>query len=133
MKFLAFEGELTEDQKKNTQTWVNALRSGEFKQAQSALCKGDSYCCLGVASEIQKIPKEGIAYCFPDGIISSISPSMDWFIKTYGWHYDSIYFEDEGMKNCIGLYEINDRLEWTFDQIADLIETVYLKRQDFNA
>lgn len=29
--------------------WVKALRSGEYKQGQIKLQKGDEYCCLGVA------------------------------------------------------------------------------------
>lgn len=42
---------------KNIQTWVRALRSGEYKQTQEALCtftpgKGDAFCCLGVAADV---------------------------------------------------------------------------------
>lgn len=32
--------------------WVEALRSGEYKQGRGSLCKGDSYCCLGVLCEV---------------------------------------------------------------------------------
>lgn len=135
MKFLAFEDELTEDQKKNTQAWVDALRSKDFKQAQKMLFNGnDSYCCLGVACEIQEIPKESlIHYRFPDGASSSVAPPSDWFEETYGWKIDQGFFDKKGNLNVVSLYQINDDWEWTFEQIADLIETVYLKRQDFNA
>lgn len=33
--------------------WVEALKSKIFKQGNGVLCHDDSYCCLGVLSEIQ--------------------------------------------------------------------------------
>lgn len=48
----------TAQQTKNLRTWIRALRSGKYKQAQEALCthnpvKGtDAYCCLGVAADV---------------------------------------------------------------------------------
>ncbi len=32
--------------------WVDALRSGKYKQTRSALRYGDAYCCLGVACDV---------------------------------------------------------------------------------
>jgi hypothetical protein len=32
--------------------WVQALRSGRFRQGRRYLRKGDQYCCLGVACEL---------------------------------------------------------------------------------
>ncbi len=32
--------------------WVDALRSGKYKQTKSALRQGDYYCCLGVACDV---------------------------------------------------------------------------------
>lgn len=32
--------------------WVEALRSGTFRQGSFYLCHKDAYCCLGVANEI---------------------------------------------------------------------------------
>lgn len=34
------------------QKWLDALRSGEYKQAKSALRNGDGYCCLGVLCDL---------------------------------------------------------------------------------
>lgn len=34
------------------QKWVAALRSGEFEQCKGTLRMGDSFCCLGVLSEL---------------------------------------------------------------------------------
>jgi len=38
--------------------WLEALRSGEFKQTTGTLRAGDSYCCLGVACEVAR--REGL-------------------------------------------------------------------------
>lgn len=35
--------------------WVEALRSGKYKQGQASLRRGDSYCCLGVLADISKL------------------------------------------------------------------------------
>ena len=32
--------------------WVAALRSGEYSQCRSVLRRGDSFCCLGVLSDL---------------------------------------------------------------------------------
>jgi hypothetical protein len=39
----------------NARKWVEALRSGEFKQAQRKLRRSDgTFCCLGVACELYR-------------------------------------------------------------------------------
>lgn len=38
--------------KENIQKWVDALRSGKYKQTQNQLKTTDGYCCLGVYCEI---------------------------------------------------------------------------------
>ena len=32
--------------------WVDALKSGEYKQGTEYLCAGDRYCCLGVLCDL---------------------------------------------------------------------------------
>lgn len=32
--------------------WIEALKSGEYKQGKDQLCTGDAYCCLGVATHL---------------------------------------------------------------------------------
>jgi hypothetical protein len=34
--------------------WVDALRSGEYKQGQSRLRDGDTFCCLGVLCDLYR-------------------------------------------------------------------------------
>jgi hypothetical protein len=38
----------------NAKKWVEALRSGEFKQARERLRKDRAFCCLGVACELYR-------------------------------------------------------------------------------
>lgn len=40
--------------KENVKKFVDALRSGDFKQGRRALRSGDSFCCLGVACELYR-------------------------------------------------------------------------------
>lgn len=43
------------------QRWVEALRSGQYKQGQGCLKQNDAYCCLGVLCELhrQDFPGKG--------------------------------------------------------------------------
>lgn len=55
---------MVEPNKERIKLWVEALRSGKYKQAKGRLRQGEnSYCCLGVACEISNlgmwIPVEG--------------------------------------------------------------------------
>ena len=47
----------------NQLKWVEALESGEYKQATGVLFDGDGYCCLGVACHIAgasiQAPRDG--------------------------------------------------------------------------
>ena len=38
--------------------WVEALRSGQYKQAKGALCSPRGFCCLGVLLETLNVPRE---------------------------------------------------------------------------
>ena len=40
------------------QKWLNALRSGEYKQGYGGLCDGTQFCCLGVLAHIQGMSRE---------------------------------------------------------------------------
>lgn len=41
--------------KTNRKKWVEALRSGEYEQGTTYLCKDDKHCCLGVLCRAAKI------------------------------------------------------------------------------
>lgn len=125
--------------KENIRKWVDALRSGEFKQGTGRLRTGDSYCCLGVACEIAK--REGVDL----RTATSVRMVNDDEGSTETIHY----YDDQsgypptavgdwlgvgrrnphvGVANGVDLSatEANDTHLWDFAKIADGIENLYL-------
>jgi hypothetical protein len=58
--------------------WLAALRSGEYKQGRGTLCNAydNSYCCLGVLCETNKLEKDEsdslfVKYLTPNGKVES--------------------------------------------------------------
>lgn len=109
--------------------WVEALRSGEFKQAKGVLYDREhgSYCCLGVACFLAKkegvIPKQA-RWSIPAGcdtepalnLVDQFAPVKEWLGLR----------EAEGAFGAKidqkGLARMNDN-GCTFEEIADLIES----------
>ena len=122
----------SEQQKANRDKWVAALRSGEFEQTREVLVVKDddgkkSYCCLGVACALAI--REGIEEDFPDEVYEDwdqeLPPSIrDWL----GLQSNSgrLAKEIAGQEHLIGL---NDKANFTFTQIADVIESGKLRMQ----
>ena len=108
------------------QKWVAALRSGEYTQGQGSLKNAKSeYCCLGVLCSVAK--KEGLevvekyntkleSYTF-DGDRTFLPYSVrDWAQLSTEAPYVLV---GAGMER---LDHLNDSGDFSFDQIADLIE-----------
>jgi hypothetical protein len=121
--------------KENRRRWVEALRSGRYRQGHSVLRGGDdTYCCLGVACDI--IDPEGweggdvhegepcgcgdpgcwtnrldAAYAF-DGIDTEIPP---------GWILEQVAIS---RADAEVLATWNDAHDLTFEEIANHIEAV---------
>jgi hypothetical protein len=114
---------MTQEQRENNLKWIAALRSGRFTQGKDQLkCIGGitvQHCCLGVACEVMEIPSEGDVYRFPDMTMNKTPPS-GWFQEKFGLDYGVIQT----------LYTKNDDYGQSFNQIADYIETTYLKDHD---
>lgn len=74
--------------------WVEALRSGDYKQTRLRLQDKGGYCCLGVLHLVTETPLD----------------------------YESVYaMLSEGQAaKCMNL---NDNERWNFKQIAEYIET----------
>lgn len=118
----------------NAQKWVNALRSGKYEQGKSYLRakngNKEQFCCLGVACEIfrEEIggswkPNGGGTMAFVPSntrifhgqMIDAVLPHpvMQWFkLRLY-----------DGMFGRTSLAELNDQENYTFNQIADVIES----------
>ncbi len=100
----------------NRRRWVEALRSGEYRQAQNQLRRGNRYSCLGVACDILG--------------------SEDWipgeiWAKPRNWMYDhELYTLSDRMRAKLGLTDLqvqwvvimNDYHNSSFEEIADWIE-----------
>jgi hypothetical protein len=112
--------------------WVEALRSGEYRQAQGKLRKDEGYCCLGVLCEIAVI--KGIisserTYRYHDPeFVWSYGKDKDWYslpVEVKDWadvRDDLIPDEDCDLVDAIDhLIGLNDTGS-TFSEIADLIE-----------
>ena len=99
--------------------WLNALRSGDYKQTKSCLHKGDGFCCLGVLCDLYgkehnvewKLVDAGIYYEFQDK--KAILP-----LSVIEW----AGVEDDNPEICeTPLSRLNDT-GYTFNEIADIIE-----------
>lgn len=135
----AITHDLTGLEIENTKKLIAALRSGDYKQTKSVLKLGEKqcfHCCLGVGCEIMGVPNEisiGDVYKFSfREIEQSNLPSPNWWIVTYGWHWEfRMVSKMRPYKYEIGLHELNDK-GVSFNIIADIIETVVIKKENYN-
>lgn len=92
--------------------WVEALRSGEYKQCRGALFKKGAYCCLGVLREIA--PKE----------MRNSPGEQKGFLskKVRRWAGLNESNPIIGPHKRLNAVNCNDNLKMSFVEIADLIE-----------
>lgn len=109
----------------NARKWIEALRSGEFKQAQERLRTHKRFCCLGVACELYVREGgahgawEGWTWVGDDEKQGQVLPVdvMEWL----GLRTAAGYFERHGALET-SLAAKNDRGA-SFEEIADVIES----------
>lgn len=116
-----------EELKQHRKDFVAALRSGKYQQTIGALKDNLGYCCLGVACEVSgcvatprqtetgKYSYNTFTGILPDDISAGVLTrhAQEYFgFATSTGHY--------GLAN---LMKHNDQDHWSFDQIADLIES----------
>ena len=112
------------------QPWLDALRSGKYKQGHGALRRGDAFCCLGVMADL--LAKEENA-------------RYEWRIRDAGVHQPTFAIIERATGASSGgfpidmmrkitndtadlfyvmdkLVKMNDRDKCTFTEIADFIE-----------
>ena len=102
----------------NAKTWVEALRSGKYKQGTGQLRYEEEFCCLGVACDLYdasrwETDKDG-ELTFMDEMSVLPIKVMDWL----GLEYDDGAFNGDDNS----LVTMNDRGK-TFNDIADIIES----------
>lgn len=107
--------------KANFTKWVQALRSGKYSQTTNKLQDSNGFCCLGVACKLF-IPPNEIEFNSSGFLLGSMP---DFQSESPRWLKD--VSEDFLTKTNTSLAQLNDG-GFTFDEIADLIEAVYLER-----
>ena len=94
--------------------WVDALRSGDYKQGRGHLRSArDAYCCLGVLAEISGMPNE-------------VGDDGYYKYGTNGCNSGLFGRADQlrlGVASVVGyLVSMNDEANATFPEIADYID-----------
>lgn len=121
---------------KDFKKWLNALRSGKYKQTKRSLQNDKGFCCLGVACDVF-IPKGKREVYLKTGFLIGILPIFqkaspywlrkindDFGIKTeHRWYVGQEAIIDT---DAYRLVTLNDLLNFTFEEIADTLEAVYL-------
>lgn len=113
--------------RKQLEKWIAALRSGEYKQYIGALQTSKGYCCLGVAcralipkSKLYLYTEEHEKESFLEGILPEQQPNAPKWLKYINDDFYSITRKK--------LTVLNDEKKLTFDEIADLLELVYIHK-----
>lgn len=110
-----------EPTKEDIVKWSNALRSGEYKQTKGKLQDLDGHCCLGVACEVF-ISKSQQLRVPGGGVLTGGFPGNQW--KAPAWLKD--INRDFEIRTFKELFLLNDKEGLTFDEIADVLEAVYI-------
>lgn len=93
--------------------WIDALRSGKYKQGHGALFRNGKYCCLGVLMEIAYPEDEWEISPDTYGIMKGCATTIpEFLLQDIGLHRDDVSY----------LIEINDKSGYSFTQIADYLE-----------
>lgn len=108
--------------------WIEALRSGKYKQGSGVYCRyhdGEPhYCCLGVLAKVAGYNYE----VFENGEVQwEGAPTKRYVVDDYleKMKLDSVMgAPKQGTDTaiCPSLWSLNDNDKWTFNQIADHLE-----------
>jgi hypothetical protein len=107
---------------KNALKWIEALRSGKFKQGKNALRAGDSFCCLGVACELyRKTRKKGFIKWDDQNNFHTLSDKRHTFLPKSVQAWLGLTSNWGELNHDGSLAILNDEGK-TFNEIADIIE-----------
>ena len=111
---------MSKPNKVNLRKWVEALRSGKYKQTRGALRDGDAFCCLGVACDISGTGKWS-GGAFHGSRIVMPRVVVGWL----GLDDSDPELSSPLRRNKRTASEFNDESKLTFAEIADAIEVTY--------
>lgn len=108
--------------KRQAQKWANALRSGKYKQTTGVLQDHLGYCCLGVACDIFIPAKEQLRddNNYLEGGLPRHQVSVPEWLRDIN--------TDLERKLGTSFSAANDSYGYSFDEIADIIELVYVHK-----
>ena len=110
--------------KKIKQKWLEALRSGQYKQCKETLTNGEGFCCLGVlcnihALEHNKVWENEFAPRYFNCFAYLPKQVMKWSeVKSIDGEFI------DGYHNCCSLAILNDEGK-SFKEIVDIIEKYF--------
>lgn len=110
----------------NIQKWCKALRSGKFRKTKNKLQDENGYCCLGVAC-VLFIPKRKLKTTVTvNGLSYIVGYAAEDQTHSPQWLKDvnSLFFQITNEHLSV----LNDSKEFTFDEIADLLEAVFIHK-----
>lgn len=115
--------------KSDIKKWINALRSGEYKQTGCFLERDDAFCCLGVACKVF-IPKEKL-HLNGHGMLGHEpvdQPAAPAWLKSLNADFTEITGRSLVGLNDSGARSWNRGDErFNFNEIADVLQLVYIE------
>lgn len=106
--------------KQQFQTWMTALRSGEYPQGRASLQTIMGYCCLGVGCKVL-IPEDELVL-HPDNRLRGLLPSQQKNAPEWLKNINSDFLARTGK----ALSGLNDLDGLSHNEMADLLEAVYI-------
>lgn len=115
--------------------WLSALRSEEFSQGIGQLQNSQGYCCLGVACEVLlKYRRREDHSKYLRGNEPTDQPESPAWLKAISHDFmnrtkydgEGYYFSDAFGTSSVSLIDLNDSHKFKFQEIADLLEMVYV-------
>lgn len=120
---------------KRLKAWIEALRSGDYKQTSDQLYTGKAYCCLGVACDLY-LKEKGLKWTkeskmtygvkIEDRVLETTELPEEiaaWF--GLGIHNNPEVLDKDGAP--VTLISLNDDRGYSFKKIAKVIEQQLLK------
>lgn len=127
----------TEKDKKQFLKWITALRSGKYNQSSGTLQDANGFCCLGLGCVITTA-KNKLDYNlfsstkFISGWLPNSQDNAPSWLKIINDDFEfkakSKFFSPDisNYPARLSLSMLNDEHGFTFDEIADMLELVYI-------
>lgn len=116
---------LSEEQKIHVKEWLEALRSGDYKQITGRMRTPDGFCCMGVAVDLMGVKWEQLSdFSYSSDLSNVAAPRYnawkDWF--GFGPFTSIAQHTEAKVETTYSLSELNDKLGLSFEVIADIVE-----------